>query len=185
MINIIISLLTITLFLTIIIQSVIFKKRNIESSGTPPIKQKFFKIGKLSLIISWILIIIQALLYNLRIIQISIYIEYISLSIVFFGLVFVIASFYTLGDANKVGLPIEKTVLKTKGIYKISRNPMYVGFLLFSVASCTYTINPIAFILAIIAIFIHHKIVYSEEEFLKKRFGSEYIDYLDKVRRYI
>jgi protein-S-isoprenylcysteine O-methyltransferase Ste14 len=136
MINNIISVATILLFLLIAIQSITFKKQGIESTGDPPIQQKYVGIGKLSLILTWILLIIQSYFFNLRLIQLPIYFDWTSLVIVVVGLLYVTCSFLTLGDANKVGLPSEKTNLRTNGIYRISRNPMYVGFLLLSVASC-------------------------------------------------
>ena len=185
MISSIISIATFILFLIIIIQSIIFKKRGIESTGNPPIQQKYVGIGKLSLIITWILIIVQSHFFNLRLIQLPPYFESITLVLVVVGLIYTISSFLILSDANKVGLPNEKTILRTKGIYRLSRNPMYVGFLLFSIASCIYSLNPLTVILAIIALGIHHKIVLSEEDFLKERFGNEYCDYKKKIRRYI
>ena len=37
----------------------------------------------------------------------------------------------------------------------------------------------------LIVVTIHHKIILGEEQFLKERFGQQWIDYTKKARRYI
>ncbi len=99
-------------------------------------------------------------------------------SIIFFPALF------NLGNALVVGLPEEKTELKTKGVYKISRNPIYFGGFIMCAGSCLFAFH-IATILAFLAaVFIHHFIVLKEEKFLEKRFGEEWLAYTRTVRRY-
>ncbi len=69
--------------------------------------------------------------------------------------------------------------------YKFSRNPMYLGFDLFTLASIVFTANIIIAIIGIYSIIIYHYIIIGEENFLEKRFGNEYITYKRKVRRYV
>ena len=65
-----------------------------------------------------------------------------------------------------MGISKEETVLKKNGIYKISRNPTYVGFYLILVTSCIYSPNPLTVIFSLMGILIHHKIVISEENII-------------------
>ena len=110
--------------------------------------------------------------------------QWIGIALYAFGIVIVIFGFIGLGSSVSVGLPEEKTVLKTGGIYQFSRNPMYLGGFVMCFGSCVYSIHFINFILFAIAFLIHHSIVLKEEEFLEKRFGNNWIEYKKKVRQY-
>jgi protein-S-isoprenylcysteine O-methyltransferase Ste14 len=72
------------------------------------------------------------------------------------------------------------------GPFSVVRNPLYIfsffGVLGLSVMSNNYliiAIAPISFIL------IYYPVVLREESFLKQHFGKEYIDYCQKVNRFI
>jgi protein-S-isoprenylcysteine O-methyltransferase Ste14 len=101
------------------------------------------------------------------------------------GLLFIVVSLVNLGKSTRLGLPDENTVFKTNGLYKISRNPMYVGFNLLTVSSIIYCANIWILLLGIYSIIVYHLIIRGEETFLKKRFGETYINYIASVRRYI
>jgi len=76
------------------------------------------------------------------------------------------------------------------GIYKYSRNPMYVTMFLFFIGFIfmTWQVNQIMGILTIfitlISAFAFHWIVLSEERFLIKKYGDAYRKYTDKTPRY-
>jgi protein-S-isoprenylcysteine O-methyltransferase Ste14 len=89
------------------------------------------------------------------------------------------------GNSFRIGSPKESTRLKVDGIYRFSRNPMYLGVYATVLASVLYTLNPFLFFLAIFVIAVHHKIVLAEEEHMRKVFGKEYVDYCHRVRRYL
>jgi protein-S-isoprenylcysteine O-methyltransferase Ste14 len=84
-----------------------------------------------------------------------------------------------------LGLPKEDITLKTGGIYKASRNPMYVGFDLVTISSIVYSGNLLIAVMGVYSIIIYHAIILGEEKFLASRFGEEYADYKKKVGRYI
>ena len=75
--------------------------------------------------------------------------------------------------------------LNIEGLYKISRNPMYIAFFL-----CFLGVGMITgswlllFTLIIFQVSVHYLIL-SEERWCIKEFGDEYIKYMNKVRRYI
>ena len=84
----------------------------------------------------------------------------------------------------RVGLPKTETILKTKGIYKISRNPMYLGFDLLTIASMIGNFSWMIGLLGIYSMIVYHFIIKGEELFLLERFGHQYNTYMSKVNRY-
>jgi protein-S-isoprenylcysteine O-methyltransferase Ste14 len=84
---------------------------------------------------------------------------------------------------NIASAPADKPV--TKGVYKISRHPMYFsGFLMFiSVGiSCA---SWVVLLLAAIWIVFWRIAVPAEERFLIEKYGESYRDYMDKTPRWI
>lgn len=152
--------------------------------GKTSINPIIFYSGKISGYITWIiqlLIIMGVDLMNRMSFPYNDYISYLSLSI---GLVLIVFSLINLGSSTRLGLPTDKTVFKSNGLYKISRNPMYVGFNLLTISSMIYTLNIWIVLLGIYSIVVYHMIILSEEKFLENRFGKEYLDYKLKVKRY-
>jgi len=101
------------------------------------------------------------------------------------GMIFIIISLFNLGKSVRLGLPSEQTTFKTHGIYKISRNPMYVGLHLLTLSSMIFSLNWIIILMGVYSFVIYHFIIIGEENFLRNRFGEAYLDYQSKVRRYL
>ena len=78
-----------------------------------------------------------------------------------------------------------KTGLNTNGIYKISRNPMYIGYFLYFLGCVLLTYSKLLFLFVIIFILSSHWIILSEERWCIEKFGKDYKSYMKKVRRYI
>ncbi len=76
-------------------------------------------------------------------------------------------------------------VLTTNGIYKVSRNPMYVTALLAFTGIAVITLNVLLTILLIIMILLHHMMILSEEKVCAKRFGQQYKQYTGNTPRYL
>jgi len=90
------------------------------------------------------------------------------------------------GDSFRVGIDERKPgKLVTSGMFAISRNPIYVCFLLFF--SGLFFIHHNIIIAAAVVIFaiVIHRQVLREEKFLAQHYGEEYEDYCKKVRRYL
>lgn len=102
-----------------------------------------------------------------------------------FGLIVVLASLLHLGKSAAVGLPERETELKTHGLYRFTRNPVYLGAFLMGIGSCLFAVHAVNFLLLFIATVIHLRIVKREEEFLENRFGQQWQDYKDRVPRFI
>lgn len=78
------------------------------------------------------------------------------------------------------------TTIVHHGPYKWSRNPMYIGVMLWMVG-LSLAINTI-WILALVPVyfvFVHFLVVSREEQYLVDKFGEEYRDYQSRVRRWI
>ena len=82
--------------------------------------------------------------------------------------------------------PQRSSVLVTGGLYRISRNPMYLGMLLLLFGWCVYLANPLA--LAVLPLFvftINRLQIQPEERILRQLFGQPYLDYCQRVRRWL
>jgi len=80
--------------------------------------------------------------------------------------------------------PTKKLVIN--GLYKYSRNPMYIGVILMLIAEAVFFLsNSLWFYLTIVFIAFNLFILLHEEPRLRKDFGQEYLEYCKKVRRWI
>lgn len=103
------------------------------------------------------------------------------------GVAVFIISVLTMRDSWRAGVSkTDKTELVTKGIYKISRNPAFLGFDLMYLGILLMFFNLVLYIVSLFAMLMFHlQIVNVEEEFLLEAFGDEYLRYKKKVCRYI
>jgi protein-S-isoprenylcysteine O-methyltransferase Ste14 len=101
------------------------------------------------------------------------------------GGVLVLASSFTLGSSLRVGLPREETRLRTSGIYRWSRNPMYLGVHLITLAVMLFTLKWWTVLPGLFSFYVYHLIVKGEEVFLGERFGEAYSAYRSQTRRYL
>jgi protein-S-isoprenylcysteine O-methyltransferase Ste14 len=78
------------------------------------------------------------------------------------------------------------TSLQTKGIYSLTRNPMYMGLLILYSGIAMLEGNLWTFIfIPLIIIIVQSYVIRGEENYLQRAFGEEYIAYRKKVRRWI
>jgi protein-S-isoprenylcysteine O-methyltransferase Ste14 len=82
--------------------------------------------------------------------------------------------------------PKQASSLVTSGIFKFSRNPMYLGMLII-LLSISFKFNLIGGIITSLFfyIFITKFQIISEEIAMNELFGNEFIDYSKKTRRWI
>ena len=80
--------------------------------------------------------------------------------------------------------PTKKLV--ASGLYKFSRNPMYVGVMLMLIADAAFFSSISLWIYAaVIFIAFNLFIIFHEEPRLKRDFGTEYHQYINTVRRWL
>ena len=82
--------------------------------------------------------------------------------------------------------PSASTSLVSGGVYRVSRNPMYLGFLLALAGWAVYLSNAGAALLlpAFVAYMTQYQIK-PEERALLAKFGSEFAQYMSRVRRWL
>ncbi|MFO6421971.1 methyltransferase family protein [Motilimonas sp. KMU-193] len=82
--------------------------------------------------------------------------------------------------------PEQATTLVTSGIYRYSRNPMYLGLLFCLLAWTSYLGSLAAFICApLFVIYMNLFQIIPEEQVLTRLFGQQYQAYCAKVRRWL
>ena len=83
-------------------------------------------------------------------------------------------------------IPGLATSLVITGAYKLSRNPMYVGFLLMLAAWGVFLANILsAFLLPLFVVYLNRFQIIPEEKSLSAKFGDSYVRYMKSVRRWI
>ena len=75
--------------------------------------------------------------------------------------------------------------INVNGLYRLSRNPMYVSYFIYFLGCAILTDSWILFVLLIVFQTSSHWIILSEERWCIENFGEEYIKYMSRVRRYI
>ena len=99
------------------------------------------------------------------------------------GFALTLASF---GDSFRVGIDEQNPdKLVTTGMFSVSRNPIYVCFLMFFTGLFLIHRNiVIAAAVVLFALAIHRQVL-REEKFLKSHYGADYEAYCRKVKRYL
>lgn len=82
--------------------------------------------------------------------------------------------------------PEAASSLVRTGVYRFSRNPMYIGLVLLLLALLIFLTSPLSIIGIIgFVLYINEFQIKPEEQALMKKFGREYTEYQLKVRRWI
>ncbi len=80
----------------------------------------------------------------------------------------------------------EPTAFVQEGFFKYSRNPMYLGALIFLTGLSILTANLVSFIpLLLFFLGINFLCIPPEEALLEQKFGSRYLQYQRQVRRWL
>lgn len=111
---------------------------------------------------------------------------WIGIGIAALGVLVFIVAMVTMRDSWRAGIPeTDKTELITKGIYRISRNPAFVGFDLMYIGLLVAFFNVVHLLFVLCAITMLHLQILQEEQFLIKAFGDQYIQYKQRTGRYL
>ena len=121
-------------------------------------------------------------------------IHFIHFPLTLFGLILIIPGIVLNLSADKsfkvndttVKPILESNILITTGIFRITRNPMYLGFvmILLGIGILMGTLTPLLAVI-VFAIFIDAVFIRYEEQKLEQAFQEEWVAYTQKVRRWI
>jgi protein-S-isoprenylcysteine O-methyltransferase Ste14 len=163
----------------------LFLKKKIEQDGEAPINRTLFFASKYSIIILWGAMALASWGTGFPPFEVPRFLQLIALAFWFFGFALLYLGRFKMGDSFRLGTPKEETSLKTDGLFRLSRNPMYVGVYATIVASSLYTLNPVVILLGAFVVAVHHAIVLAEEKTMQKVFSRKYSEYCSRVRRYV
>lgn len=107
--------------------------------------------------------------------------------IVIISLLFSLIALVQFYKTNNTVITIKPaTSLLTKGVYSVSRNPMYLSLLLIYIGSSLIIGNWWSFILfPLFFLILQGYVIKHEEKYLIRRFGQQYLDYKRETRRWI
>ena len=113
----------------------------------------------------------------------------ISIFILFIGILILLNPVLKFKKSKTTINPIKfKKVNKlvTSGIYKYSRNPMYLGLLMIVISSSIFYLNIYSILTPLFFyLWINRFQIKREEVFLTEKFGEDYLSYKKKTRRWI
>jgi protein-S-isoprenylcysteine O-methyltransferase Ste14 len=102
------------------------------------------------------------------------------------GLGLLLWSLISFGQSFRVGIDTEHPdKLITSGVFAFSRNPIYVAFAFILLGQFLIFSNWILLIYLAGGVWLFHRQVLREEEYLKQHYGQEYAKYSKRVRRYL
>lgn len=113
--------------------------------------------------------------------------RYAGLVLSVIGTVFFSVTVVSMRDSWRAGISSsDETSLVTSGIFRISRNPAFLGFDLVYLGLALMFFNVWLLAVSMLAIvMLHLQIVCVEEPFLRRAFGEDYILYSRHVCRYL
>lgn len=92
--------------------------------------------------------------------------------------------FRRLGTNVEPWKPVTRIV--STGLFRWTRNPMYLGMALLYAGLALGLDGPLALILLpVVLVIIRTQVIAREEAYLEAKFGEEYLDYKSRVRRWI
>lgn len=96
---------------------------------------------------------------------------------------------YALGTGlfivSVVNYAAMKDGVSMTGLYRVSRNPMYVSYFLYFLGCALLTRSLLLFLLVLIFQVSSHWVILSEERWCVQKFGQEYVRYMERVGRYV
>jgi len=97
-----------------------------------------------------------------------------------------VASFRRVGTTVNPLTPDASSTLVRSGVYTLTRNPMYLGFLMLLLAWGIYVSNAVALLfIPVFVVYMNRFQIEPEERALRSRFGQTFVAYTTQVRRWI
>jgi protein-S-isoprenylcysteine O-methyltransferase Ste14 len=97
-----------------------------------------------------------------------------------------VSSFRRAGTTVNPLTPAASSSLVSSGVYRFSRNPMYLGFLMLLLAWGIYLSNALALVFVpLFVVYMNRFQIEPEEAALRSRFGRDFVGYTERVRRWL
>lgn len=97
-----------------------------------------------------------------------------------------LVQFFRVSTTINPHKPDNSRSLVTGGMYRFSRNPMYLALLFILLAYASYLGNAAAFVLLpFYILYMNRYQIIPEEKVLEEKFGAEYREYHSRVRRWL
>ena len=94
--------------------------------------------------------------------------------------------FRSAGTTVDPRVPDQSVSLVVRGVYRISRNPMYVGFLFVLIAWGIFLSNLASLVLLpAFVVYMNRFQILPEERHMREKFGKAYCQYEAEVRRWV
>jgi protein-S-isoprenylcysteine O-methyltransferase Ste14 len=151
--------------------------------GSPSINPFLFYSGKVTLFLCIGLTLIRAINPTFGWVVVPLWMSWLGALMLCVGTVVLVVSFYQLGASLRYGLPEKDTRLITSGLYRFSRNPLYLGVFIIAFSCIIFFPNIINILIGLHCIAMQWLMILGEEKFLAEKFGPEWVAYKRKVRR--
>jgi len=113
-------------------------------------------------------------------------INYIGLSFLVISLVWTVIAQTQMKNSWRIGIDTDtKTELITNGLFSISRNPIFFGMIVTLLGAFLATPNALTVLFVILGYILIQLQIRLEEDFLTREHGQKYLEYKQKVRRFI
>ncbi len=183
--SLLVTLLPVAFLGDLFIGGEVFRRRHIDIDGEAPINRALFYSSKYLIVVVWLAMVLSAWGLNLISITRPSWLRWVAACVWAFGFGLLFAGRLQLGSSFRIGRPKECTHLRMGGLFRISRNPMYLGVYATLLAAVLRTLNPFVLVVVVFIVAVHHRIVLAEEDHMRDAFGAEYGAYCGRVRRYL
>jgi len=103
---------------------------------------------------------------------------YIGLFVYLFGMIFTIVA-----GINLINTPLDRPA--TKGLYRISRNPIYLGTFLIFIGVGIACASWLFLLLIAVFIILQNILIDAEERWCLEKYGDSYREYMDRTPKWI
>lgn len=113
--------------------------------------------------------------------------SYGGIILIIFGIIIAAAAALSFNRAGTPVIPFEpSTALVTGGLYRYTRNPMYLGMVCVLIGTALLLGSLSAWLpIPVFIRIIRNNFILGEERFLEEIFGAQYLQYKSRVRRWL
>lgn len=113
-------------------------------------------------------------------------IQLIGFALIHFALIWILIAQIQMGKSWRIGFDKQQnTELKTNGLFRISRNPVFLGMTVSLFGIFLIIPNAITLLVFVLGFVSFHVQIRLEEEYLIKTHGDVYLQYCKKTKRWL